>query len=134
MFISVDLPAPFSPRMACTSPARTSTDTSVSAATPAKCLEMPAMASVAGLVVVIVDSVMGRSSWAVEGLSGTGHRPARRPAGAPGLACRFSARRRSPAERRRGVARHLGRQVHVAGQVAAAGDRVPLAADRVLED
>ena len=34
MFIRVDLPAPFSPRIACTSPGSTCTDTSVSAATP----------------------------------------------------------------------------------------------------
>ena len=33
-FMRVDLPAPFSPRMACTSPGRMCTDTSVSAATP----------------------------------------------------------------------------------------------------
>ena len=34
IFISVDLPAPFSPRSACTSPASTSNETSVRAATP----------------------------------------------------------------------------------------------------
>ena len=33
-FISVDLPAPFSPSRACTSPGSTSNETSVSAATP----------------------------------------------------------------------------------------------------
>ena len=33
-FINVDLPAPFSPSRACTSPGSTSNETSVSAATP----------------------------------------------------------------------------------------------------
>ena len=64
MFISVDLPAPFSPRIACTSPESTLTDTSVSAATPPKCLAMPAISSVAGRVAVIVDPVIGSSSGA----------------------------------------------------------------------
>ena len=41
----VDLPAPFSPISACTSPARTSSDTSVSAATPAKDLDTPLTSS-----------------------------------------------------------------------------------------
>ena len=38
IFISVDLPAPFSPTSACTSPARRSKSTRSSAVTPAKCL------------------------------------------------------------------------------------------------
>ena len=38
IFINVDLPAPFSPRSACTSPGMTSNATSLSAATPSKCL------------------------------------------------------------------------------------------------
>src|SRR6185437_12809235 len=54
MLISVDLPAPFSPRIACTSPDSTLTDTSVSAATPPKCFAMPAISSVVGRVAVIV--------------------------------------------------------------------------------
>ena len=41
MFISVDLPAPFSPISACTSPARSSKDTPVSARTAPKRLVMP---------------------------------------------------------------------------------------------
>ena len=39
-FIRVDLPAPFSPRSACISPARTSNETSCSAATLAKLFEI----------------------------------------------------------------------------------------------
>ncbi len=41
MFISVDLPAPFSPSSACTSPRRTSNDTSSLATTPGNSLRMP---------------------------------------------------------------------------------------------
>jgi hypothetical protein len=49
-FISVDLPAPFSPSSAWTSPGRTSRETSVSAATPPKLFEMSDMTSVATVV------------------------------------------------------------------------------------
>src|SRR3954453_3051607 len=41
MFISVDLPAPFSPQMTCTSPGRTSRSTCASATFPPKDLAMP---------------------------------------------------------------------------------------------
>src|SRR5688500_9176311 len=41
MFISVDLPAPFSPRSACTSPARRSKSTPSLATTPGKRFVMP---------------------------------------------------------------------------------------------
>src|SRR5215213_6434143 len=41
MFISVDLPAPFSPRSACTSPARSSKSTSSLATTPGNSFRMP---------------------------------------------------------------------------------------------
>src|ERR1700757_3378470 len=41
MFISVDLPAPFSPSSACTSPRRTSNETSSFATTPGNSLRMP---------------------------------------------------------------------------------------------
>src|SRR6185437_13601880 len=41
MFISVDLPAPFSPSSACTSPRRTSRETSSLATTPGNSLRMP---------------------------------------------------------------------------------------------
>src|SRR6185503_16527395 len=41
MFISVDLPAPFSPSSACTSPRRTSRDTSSLATTPGNSLRIP---------------------------------------------------------------------------------------------
>src|SRR4030095_4011361 len=41
MFISVDLPAPFSPRRACTSPRRRSNDTPSLATTPGKRFVMP---------------------------------------------------------------------------------------------
>src|SRR6185437_12676798 len=41
MFISVDLPAPFSPSSACTSPRRTSNETSSLATTPGNSLRMP---------------------------------------------------------------------------------------------
>src|SRR5215475_6373224 len=41
MFISVDLPAPFSPSSACTSPRRTSNETSSFATTPGNTLRMP---------------------------------------------------------------------------------------------
>src|SRR5262245_26230024 len=41
MFMSVDLPAPFSPRSACTSPRRTSNETSSFATTPGNSLRIP---------------------------------------------------------------------------------------------
>src|SRR6185369_14213352 len=41
IFISVDLPAPFSPMSACTVPARTCIDTSSSATTPGKAFRTP---------------------------------------------------------------------------------------------
>src|SRR2546430_1200316 len=41
MFISVDLPAPFSPSSACTSPRRTSNETSSLATTPGNSLRIP---------------------------------------------------------------------------------------------
>ncbi len=62
IFISVDLPAPFSPTMACTVPARTSMSMSWLAITPGKRFPMPrrrtamvsVSAGVAGLVSVVV--------------------------------------------------------------------------------
>ena len=50
MFINVDFPAPFSPSNAWTSPGSTSNETSLSAATPAKCLLMPRITSVGSTV------------------------------------------------------------------------------------
>src|SRR6266567_2614736 len=41
MFMSVDFPAPFSPSSACTSPRRTSNETSSFATTPGNSLRMP---------------------------------------------------------------------------------------------
>src|SRR5689334_1460671 len=43
--ISVDLPAPFSPRRTCTSPRLRSNDTSSSALTPGNCLQIPFICS-----------------------------------------------------------------------------------------
>ena len=45
-FINVDFPAPFSPSRACTSPGRTSNETSLSAAMAPKCFVMPSIDSV----------------------------------------------------------------------------------------
>src|SRR5271169_2371871 len=42
-FISVDLPAPFSPISACTVPLRTRSSTLLRARTPGNCLEMPSI-------------------------------------------------------------------------------------------
>ena len=53
-FISVDLPAPFSPSRACTSARRTSIETSFSAATPANDFDTPRMTRVSS------DSSAGR--------------------------------------------------------------------------
>src|SRR5215211_459668 len=47
-FINVDFPAPFSPSSACTSPGRTSNETSVSAAIAPKCFVMPSIDNVGG--------------------------------------------------------------------------------------
>ena len=48
IFISVDLPAPFSPSRTCTSPLRTSRSTPSSATTPGNVLRMPRMRSAGG--------------------------------------------------------------------------------------
>src|SRR5581483_3569659 len=48
MFISVDLPAPFSPRSACTSPARTSKSTPSFAITPGNRFVIPRTSSTGG--------------------------------------------------------------------------------------
>jgi hypothetical protein len=49
MFISDDLPAPFSPSSACTSPQRAAKWASVSAAKPSKDLRMPVSSSALGM-------------------------------------------------------------------------------------
>ena len=72
-FMSVDLPAPFSPSRACTSPGSTSSETSVRAATPPKLLEMPDMASVAttvGASAVSVFTVASLCGWRFNGVVG----------------------------------------------------------------
>src|SRR4051812_21135136 len=53
VLISVDLPAPFSPSSACTSPARTSKLTPFSARTPGKRLEMPRSSRKGGALVIL---------------------------------------------------------------------------------
>src|SRR5690554_1712341 len=58
IFISVDLPAPFSPSKACTSPAWTSSDTSCRALTPGNDFEMCLRES---------NGVMGIPSCAAQG-------------------------------------------------------------------
>ena len=57
IFIRVDLPAPFSPTMACTSPARTSSSTSLSARIPGNDLPMPRMRSTGEVAVVVIVSL-----------------------------------------------------------------------------
>jgi hypothetical protein len=49
MFISEDLPAPFSPSSACTSPQRAAKWASVNAAKPSKDLRMPVSSSALGM-------------------------------------------------------------------------------------
>src|SRR5215472_4462658 len=64
MFISVDLPAPFSPSSACTSPRRTSSDTSSLATTPGNSLRMPRISRTSSsltLTVAMLSPVGGRA-------------------------------------------------------------------------
>src|SRR5580765_6475384 len=61
MFISVDLPAPFSPRSACTSPLRRSKSTPSFATTPGKRLVIP-LSSRRGASVMGEGSVRGGTS------------------------------------------------------------------------
>src|SRR5581483_11279567 len=56
MFISVDLPAPFSPRRACTSPARTSKSTRSFATTPGKRLVIPRTSRTGASAAIARDS------------------------------------------------------------------------------
>ncbi len=51
MFMSVDLPAPFSPRSACTSPRRTSRSTSSLATVPGNSLRMPRISRTSSSVI-----------------------------------------------------------------------------------
>src|SRR4029453_854714 len=61
MFISVDLPAPFSPRSACTSPLRRSKSTPSFATTPGKRLVIP-LSSRRGASAMGAGSVRGGTS------------------------------------------------------------------------
>ena len=90
---------------------------------------MPAIASVAGRVAVSSTGHAGLRSCVCVLVLGSGRpvgRAGRHPPARP-------ARRRHLPSFACSVARHLGGQVDVAGQVRLAGDRVRLAADRVLE-
>ena len=60
IFISVDLPAPFSPSSTCTSPARSSRSTPSSATTPGNCLRMPRICRTGGFWFTGVD---GLGAW-----------------------------------------------------------------------
>src|SRR5580693_7704356 len=107
---SVDLPAPFSPSSACTSPPRTSKLTSCSACTPANALDRP-------------SAVSSRSRWLIWlscGIPGllAGGRPAAGvviPAAGRGTVVSWSLRddlrRQNRHERRAGRERQTGRQV-----------------------
>src|SRR5689334_20776688 len=65
MFISVDLPAPFSPRSACTSPRRTSNDTSSLATTPGNSLRMPRISRTSSSLTE-VDAIARRREGEIE--------------------------------------------------------------------
>ena len=62
IFISVDLPAPFSPTSACTVPARTAKCTSLLATTPGKRLVMPRSSTAVAPVPGPVSSVAGAAT------------------------------------------------------------------------
>src|SRR4051794_3608974 len=108
--IKVDLPAPFSPTSACTSPAWSSSETPSSAVTPAKCFVMPTAARAASCG----DRSVGGGSLTAE---------VRRPAGAAG------ADTRCPGPQEVSASRFLIRSVGVfqlglgiVGRVLAVGD------------
>src|SRR4249919_1955645 len=61
MFISVDLPAPFSPRSACTSPRRRSKSMWSLASTPGNCLVIPRSSSTRGSSAIRVILGGGRA-------------------------------------------------------------------------
>ena len=65
MFISVDLPAPFSPSSACTSPRRTSNDTSSLATTPGNSLRMPRISRTSSSLTA-VDAIARRREGEIE--------------------------------------------------------------------
>src|SRR3954468_13675019 len=90
VFINVDLPAPFSPTMACTSPRATRSSMSLLATTPGKRLVIPRSSTASG-----VDSVNGISSGA-----GVGHGLQSRTGGLP------AAGRRTTTSSRRGDGTH----------------------------
>src|SRR5205085_8428333 len=56
ILMSVDLPAPFSPTSACTSPRSTSTPTPSSATTPEKTLRIPSIRRSGSLVISVQSS------------------------------------------------------------------------------
>src|SRR5215471_17349557 len=67
MFINVDLPAPFSPSSACTSPRRTSNDTSSLATTPGNSLRMPRISRTSSsLTLTAVDAIARRREGEIE--------------------------------------------------------------------
>src|SRR5262245_26818354 len=70
MFISVDLPAPFSPRRACTSPGRRSRSMWSLARTPGNCLVIPRSSRTSGVSCMRSDSRWGART------SGGGSEPA----------------------------------------------------------
>src|SRR5215469_3718805 len=73
MFISVDLPAPFSPSSACTSPRRTSNDTSSLATTPGNSLRMPRISRTSSsLALTAVDAIARRREGEIESPSRRG--------------------------------------------------------------
>src|SRR6478735_10802044 len=56
-YINVDLPAPFSPSRAWTSPERTSNETFLSATTASKCLVMPSMDNVGRRTLLLFSAI-----------------------------------------------------------------------------
>src|SRR3989442_3102675 len=88
MFISVDLPAPFSPSSACTSPSRRSKSTWSLARTPGNRFVMPLSSSAAGASSIAGDSKQS-SETTRAGLFG----PPSRTASGAGLAARYDRRR-----------------------------------------
>src|SRR5439155_4735200 len=128
--ISVDLPAPFSPRSACTSPGRTSKDTSVSAAIAPKCFEISRSESVGCAAVSALGAVrLMAGSFITTRVPSA--RCARRPEDR-----RTQTRLLRLLFHQLGLhcGRQLGGEVDVTRQVGLALHRMRLAGRRVLED
>src|SRR5436309_387484 len=126
-FINVDLPAPFSPSRAWTSPGRTSNETSLSATTASKCLVIPTMDNV-GCRALLLFSAITVTATLLLLVSVSCAR--RSPCSAARNVCDFDLLLH---QLRLGDCRQLGGEVDVARKVGLALHRMRLPGRRVLE-